>query len=100
MERAQELFLARLNLLLFWMHGGRFSLWRSAAARFLPLCLMPLTSFIQGLATTRGLIVAIGAQNAFVLRQALDALIGLLMWALAAALARHVWLAAWAALPQ
>lgn len=61
---------------------------------------MPLTSFIQGLATTRGLIVAIGAQNAFVLRQALDALIGLLMWTLAAALAQHVWLAAWAALPQ
>ena len=57
---------------------------------------MPLTSFIQGLATTQGLIVAIGAQNAFVLRQALDALLGLLMWALA----RHVWLAAWAALPQ
>lgn len=77
MERAQELFLARLNLLLFWMHGCRFSLWRSAAARFLLLCLMPLTSFIQGLATTRGLIVAIGAQNAFVLRQALDALLGL-----------------------
>lgn len=100
MERAQELFLARLNLLLFWMHACRFSLWRSAAARFLLLCLMPLTSFIQGLATTRGLIVAIGAQNAFVLRQALDALLGLLMWALAAALARHVWLAAWAALPQ
>lgn len=40
---------------------------------------MPLASFIQGLATTRGLIVAIGAQNAFVLRQALDALLGLLM---------------------
>ena len=52
---------------------------------------MPLASFIQGMATTRGLIVAIGAQNAFVLRQALDALLGLLMWALAAALARHVW---------
>ena len=82
------------------MHGCRFSLWRSAATRFLLLCLMPLTSFIQGLATTRGLIVAIGAQNAFVLRQALDALLGLLMWALAAALVRHVWLAAWAALPQ
>ena len=63
-------------------------------------CLMPLTSFIQGLATTRGLIVAIGAQNAFVLRQTLDALLGLLMWAQAAALAQHVWLAAWAALPQ
>ena len=98
MERAPELFLARLNLLLFWMDDRRFSLWCSAAARF--FCLMPLTSFIQGLATTRGLIVAIGAQNAFVLRQALDALLGLLMWALAAALARHVWLAAWAALPQ
>lgn len=62
---------------------------------------MPLTSFIQGLATTRGLIVAIGVQNAFVLRQALNALLlCLLMWAQAAALARHVWLAAWAALPQ
>lgn len=61
---------------------------------------MPLASFIQGLATTRGLIVAIGAQNAFVLRQALDALLSLLMWAQAAALAQHVWLAAWAALPQ
>ena len=71
------------------------------AARRPASCLMPLASFIQGLATTRGLIVAIGAQNAFVLRQALDALLlGLLMWALAAALARHVWLAAWAALPQ
>ena len=52
------------------------------------------------MATTRGLIVAIGAQNAFVLQQALDALLGLLMWAQAAALAQHVWLAAWAALPQ
>lgn len=70
------------------------------AARRPASCLMPLTSFIQGLATTRGLIVAIGAQNAFVLRQALDALLGLLMWAQAAALAQHVWLAAWAALPQ
>ena len=70
------------------------------AARRPASCLMPLASFIQGMAITRGLIVAIGAQNAFVLRQALDALLGLLMWALAAALARHVWLAAWAALPQ
>ena len=71
------------------------------AARRPASCSMPLASFIQGMATTRGLIVAIGAQNAFVLRQALDALLlGLLMWALAAALARHVWLAAWAALPQ
>lgn len=70
------------------------------AARRPASYLIPLTSFIQGMATTRGLIVAIGAQNAFVLRQALDALLGLLMWALAAALARHVWLAAWAALPQ
>ena len=51
---------------------------------------MPLTSFIQGLATTRGLIVAIGAQNAFVLRQALDALPGLLIWTQAAALAQHI----------
>ena len=51
------------------------------AARRPASCLMPLTSFIQGLATTRGLIVTIGAQNAFVLRQVLDALLGLLMWA-------------------
>ena len=70
------------------------------AARRPASCLMPLTSFIQGLATTQGLIVAIGVQNAFMLRQALDALLGLLMWAQAAALAQHVWLAAWAALPQ
>ena len=70
------------------------------AARRPASCLVPLASFIQGMAITRGLIVAIGAQNAFVLRQALDALIGLLMWAQAAALAQHVWLAAWAALPQ
>ena len=70
------------------------------AARRPASCLVPLASFIQGMAITRGLIVAIGAQNAFVLRQALAALLGLLMWALAAALARHVWLAAWAALPQ
>lgn len=70
------------------------------AARRPASCLVPLASFIQGMAITRGLIVAIGAQNAFVLRQALDALLGLLMWAQAAALAQHVWLAAWAALPQ
>ena len=70
------------------------------AARRPASCLVPLASFIQGMAITRGLIVAIGAQNAFVLRQALNALLGLLMWAQAAALAQHVWLAAWAALPQ
>ena len=80
------------------MHGCRFSLWRSAAARFLSDAARLI--HFQGMAITRGLIVAIGAQNAFVLRQALDALLGLLMWAQAAALARHVWLAAWAALPQ
>ena len=49
------------------------------AARRPASCLVPLASFIQGMAITRGLIVAIGAQNAFVLRQALDALIGLLI---------------------
>ena len=47
------------------------------AARRPASCLVPLASFIQGMTITRGLIVAIGAQNAFVLRQALDALIGL-----------------------